>query len=347
MLNLTTLLTGWRQELKKAITCLSELSRYLELDEQALKNMCVEHADFSLKVSRPFIKKMQKRNLNDPLLKQVLPLKEELVSDVKYDHEDPLQEMDYNPVPGLIHKYKRRALVILGGSCAIHCRYCFRRHFPYDLNAVTMPNQTKIKDYLLAHPEIDEIIFSGGDPLMLGMSKLKMIGELMNGCPQVKRLRIHTRLPVLIPNCIDDALIDWIQNQSQKMVMVIHVNHAQEIDEAVKGSASRLLQAGVTVLNQAVLLKGVNDSVKALVDLSTALFEAGILPYYLNLLDPVKGARHFNVDLVMAQNLLFEVSSLLPGYLVPRLVVEKPGYPFKKPIPPERQERHRIGLANL
>ncbi|MEM8933582.1 MAG: EF-P beta-lysylation protein EpmB, partial [Acidobacteriota bacterium] len=241
---------------------------------------------------------------------------------------DPLAEASVSPVSGLLHKYRGRALLVVTGACAIHCRYCFRRHFPYGEH---IADWAPALDHVAADPSIEEVILSGGDPLVLGDERLSQLAAAITRISHVRRLRIHTRLPIVLPERIDAAFVDWI-GRAPRPVVVLHANHAREIDGSVARAVARLRDAGVTVLNQAVLLAGVNDSVTALVDLSKTLFEAGIMPYYLHVLDRVQGAAHFEVPEATARDLLRSASAELPGYLVPRLVKEEPGAPSKTSI---------------
>jgi EF-P beta-lysylation protein EpmB len=289
--------------------------------------------EFPLRVPRGFVARMEIGNPHDPLLRQVLPLQVEATPQAGYCR-DPLNELQAMPVPGLLHKYRSRALLTLTGSCAIHCRYCFRRHFPYSgANPLTV-HWKRVLDYLGCHTGISEIILSGGDPLLLPDSRLQEIARQLAAIPHIRTLRLHTRLPVVLPERVDDQLLAWLGTYRQRIVMVIHCNHPQEIDNTVVHAMDRLSRAGVVLLSQTVLLKGVNDDANTLIDLSEALFAAGVLPYYLHQLDRVQGAEHFAVDDVTARSLMDAVHAALPGYLVPRLVTELPGFPGKRPLWP-------------
>jgi len=289
----------WQDELSDLIRDPKELFELLNLDaphlKEHLKNAIAASRDFPLRVPRPFAARMKKGEINDPLLKQVLPLGSELLAAPGYS-ADPLEEAAANPHPGLIHKYKGRVLLVVSGNCAINCRYCFRRHFPYGENKPGRNDWQPVLDYIAADPSITEVIYSGGDPLAAADKQLAWLTEQLVAIPHLQRLRIHTRLPIVVPSRIDENCIDWMTGHRLQTVMVLHANHANEIDADVAEAAERLKQAGVTLFNQTVLLKGINDSVETLTQLSEQLFRIGVLPYYLHLLDKVAGASHFDME---------------------------------------------------
>jgi EF-P beta-lysylation protein EpmB len=223
-------------------------------------------------------------------------------------------------------------LIVATGACAVHCRYCFRRHFPYAEHHAMGEGWQAALDCLAADPGIAELILSGGDPLTLPDARLAELARSAAGLPQLRRLRLHTRLPIVLPQRVDEALVGWLGAIPLPTVVVVHANHANEIDDDVRRALAVLRATGASLLNQSVLLAGVNDSAEALAGLSEALFDAGVLPYYLHLLDPVAGAAHFEVAEDAARGLLAEVTSRLPGYLVPKLVREVPGAPAKVSI---------------
>lgn len=291
------------------------------------------HKTFKLLVPRPYLSRIEHGNPNDPLLVQILPSAREMLAVTGYS-KDPLEEADHNPQKAIVHKYKRRLLVITTGTCAVNCRYCFRRHFPYGDNQLAQTEWDSVIDYLKAHPEVNEVILSGGDPLMMKDALLADKVRKLEALPQIKRLRIHSRLPVVIPQRVCQAMLDWIKASRLDIIMVWHINHANEVDEYVIQAAQRLKQQGVTLLNQGVLLKGVNDTVRAQVDLSEAVFKAGLIPYYMFTLDPVEGAAHFDISVEDAQRLMGEVAAELPGYLVPKLAKEIPGEAAKTVFAP-------------
>ena len=325
--NNTADLPTWQKELANAVKNPLQLLEILEIEQENDLISQLARKQFPMLVPLPFIKKMQKGNINDPLLKQVLPINDEelLVSGFT---TDPLVEQNNNQ-QGLLHKYKSRILLILKTGCAVNCRYCFRRHFPYADNNINKSQIIEIINYIQAHPDVNEVILSGGDPLM---SKDKQLFELLTqleALPQLTRLRIHTRLPVVIPSRITQALTDRLQQSRFKIVIVLHINHQQEIDADFAQAMQRCHQAGIQLLNQSVLLKDVNDDVGSLVALSEALFSVNILPYYLFLLDKVQGAAHFDIAEKQAQQLHKAMQSELPGYLVPRLSREIAGQQSK------------------
>jgi len=289
----------------------------LSISHQAAK-------DFPLRVPRAFVDRMEIGNPNDPLLAQVLPVIEETLV-VKGYSSDPLDEIDHNPIPGVVHKYRNRLLLIVSPSCAINCRYCFRRHFPYQENRQSKQQWQKALDYISSTKELNEVIFSGGDPLAANDSFLGWLTEQIANIPHIKRLRIHTRLPVVIPSRIDDQFLRWATGTRLLPIMVLHINHSNEINLALLKAVQRLLSKGIRVLNQTVLLKGINDSAQALVDLSESLYDIGVTPYYLHLLDPVAGASHFDIPITQSQAIYAELQATLPGFLVPKLVREIPG----------------------
>lgn len=324
----TTSECSWQELLSNAISDPKTLMHMLEIDWKPSSEVQQACNTFALKVPLPYLDKMEKGNLQDPLLRQILPLSEEMNQVPGYNN-DPLAEQSSNPCEGLIHKYKGRVLLILTGACAVNCRYCFRRHFPYQENRLGPAQWHNILDYLSSDSSIHEVIFSGGDPLATSDKRLhKMISDL-EAIPHLKRLRIHSRLPIVIPQRITTDLCNILQQSRFDKALVLHSNHANEIDQQLARGIQQLKKADVTVLNQAVLLRGVNDSVAAQKSLSETLFSAGILPYYLFTLDPVAGAAHFNVPDNEALSLFANLQAELPGYLLPRLAREIPGKPSK------------------
>jgi EF-P beta-lysylation protein EpmB len=314
----------WQQELIQAITDPRQLCRLLDLNPDLLGISEKAAAQFPLKVPRGFIQRMQKGNPQDPLLLQFLPLAAEDQGVAGYT-QDPLNEAAVNPVPGLLHKYPGRVLLTLTGTCAVNCRFCFRRHFPYVENNPSQQGWEKAFAYIQQDPSIQEVILSGGDPLLSNDRTLLAFSEQLATIAHVKRLRIHSRIPIVLPERITTDFIGWLQQLKQSAVLVMHCNHPQEINEAVKEAMQALKQAGVLLLNQTVLLKGINDKLETLVALSEALFAAGIQPYYLHLMDKVQGAAHFDLDHCHAKAVHQALAQQLPGYLVPKLVQEVAG----------------------
>jgi EF-P beta-lysylation protein EpmB len=317
----------WQQLLSQGIRSSTELLDLLDIDPAGLD---IPHRDagFPMRVPRGFVNRMTRGDSRDPLLLQVLPTAAESVQSPGY-HCDPLGELHSMPVPGLLHKYRGRALLTVTGACAIHCRYCFRRHYPYSDANPGNGNLQECLRYLGQQADIREIILSGGDPLTLSDARLQSLTESLASVSQLQTLRIHTRLPVVLPERVDDGLLQWIGRQTLRMVIVVHCNHPNEIDPAVSAALQQLRAAGVILLNQSVLLHGINDDAAILIRLSESLFAAGTLPYYLHLPDKVQGAAHFAVNADSARDLLAAMQAELPGYLVPRLVQDIPGQPGK------------------
>lgn len=322
----------WKNALANAVRDPAELVALLELPPSVLPAARNAAADFPLRVPRGYLSRMKKNDVTDPLLRQVLPLAEELQS-VEGFGLDPVGDLKATAAPGVLHKYHGRVLLTATGACAIHCRYCFRRHFPYSGENPARNNWQAGIDYLRDHPEVDELILSGGDPLILDTPQLALLTERLAAVPHLRRLRLHTRLPVVLPERVDGPLLDWLTSLPWQTVMVIHANHANEFDASVATALARLRRAGLTLFNQSVLLSGVNDDVESLTRLSETLFKHGVIPYYLHLLDRVTGAAHFDVDEEHARKLLQGLRTRLPGYLVPRLVREIEGQPHKQPVP--------------
>lgn len=320
--------SDWQQRLAKAFTCLEDLFEYLHLDHSALKSTRSAAMQYGLKVPREFAALMQKGDIHDPLLRQVLPSAQELCTTPGFK-DDPVGDGAAMVAPGVIHKYWGRALLIVTGACGINCRYCFRRYFPYSKSSIGHNNFNPALDYLRENHEIQEIILSGGDPLSLTDDRLAGLFEALEQIPHLTRLRIHSRLPVILPHRLSQGLIEILTSSRFQTALVLHINHAVEVSNALKKSIVGLQSTGVTLLNQSVLLRGVNDSTHKLRSLSERLFSAGILPYYLHLLDQVRGAGEFFVPESEAIGLHRQLRDQLPGYLVPRLVKEVPGMAAK------------------
>jgi EF-P beta-lysylation protein EpmB len=321
---------AWQRELSLAITRPDALISALGLDPALLDGAAAGASAFALRVPPGFLARMRRGDANDPLLRQVLPLDAELEEQVGYV-ADPLQESEYTRAPGLLKKYAGRALLVTTQACAIHCRYCFRREFPYQQEDPGTGRWSAALAAIAADPSVEEVILSGGDPLSLSDARLKSLTDAIGAMPQVRRLRVHTRQPIVLPSRVDEGLLAWLQGVRLPTVFVLHANHANEIDDSVRVACARLRGAGVTLLNQSVLLRGVNDDVDSLADLSRALFDAGITPYYLHLPDRVRGTAHFDVPEAQAQRLVAALTARLSGYLVPRLVREVPGASSKVP----------------
>ena len=321
----------WKRELAGAETSVANLLERLNLVEH--RDLITSSPDFKCLVTDSYIAKMQPGDINDPLLRQVLPLqKEERAALQTRGILDPVGDLNAQTSPGILHKYKGRALLITTGACAIHCRYCFRRHYPYQQASFSKRRLHDTLEYLSSHDEIDEIILSGGDPLVLDNERLSKLVCELESVEHIRTLRIHSRIPVVLPSRIDTGLLDLLKHSRFQIVMVIHANHANELQHDELERLSALHQAGATLLNQSVLLRGINDDVSTLAALSKRLFQCKTLPYYLHSLDPVAGAMHFEVDKTAALSIKEEMDVQLPGYLVPRLVEEIAGKQSKSAI---------------
>jgi len=311
-----------------AITHPLELVTELGLDPALVAPAEAAGTTFRLRVPRSYVSRMRRGDVNDPLLRQILPLGAELADASDYT-ADPLGEHAALRAPGLLQKYKGRALLITTSACAVHCRYCFRREYPY---SATRLNEAL--NEIASDSSIEEVILSGGDPLSLSDARLASLTDEIQRIPHVRRLRVHTRQPVVLPSRVDAGLTEWLTQLRLPVVFVLHVNHANEIDTDVRAACALLRDSGVTLLNQTVLLRGINDDAGVLADLSSALFEAGVLPYYLHVLDHVRGAAHFDVPEERARLIAGQLAAQMPGYLVPRLAREIYGAPAKVTLAP-------------
>lgn len=323
----------WQTEMRHLITDPEELLERLSLPRDLLAGALAGHQSFALRVPRPYLQRIEPGNPQDPLLQQILPLQQEILA-VPGFGKDPLAEADSNTRSGVIHKYKDRVLLVLSGACAINCRYCFRRHFPYGDNQLGGEHWQAALDYIARHEQVCEVIFSGGDPLATPDTRLSRMVHDLEQIPHLKRLRIHSRLPVVIPQRVTPGLIDTLSSTRLTSTLVLHINHPQELDASVFAALQPLRRAGITLLNQTVLLKGINDSLAVQKTLNETLFSEGILPYYLFVLDAVAGAAHFDVSDDEARQLVGQLQTELPGYLVPRLAREIPGRPSKTLLTP-------------
>jgi EF-P beta-lysylation protein EpmB len=325
----------WQRELAEAITNPAELLEVLGLPSGLADAAHRSAKTFGLRVPRSFLSRMQHGDLQDPLLRQVLPIAEEQIETAGYV-SDPLDELAARRAPDLLQKYQGRALLIATAACAIHCRYCFRREFPYSAQsgaaADAGPRWSAALAGIAQDPGIGEVILSGGDPLSLSDERLAMLTDALAAMSHVKRIRIHTRQPIVLPSRVDAGLLDWLGGVRRPVVMVLHANHPNEIDDDVRAACAALRTRGVTLLNQSVLLRGVNDDVDTLRRLSESLIEAGVLPYYLHMPDRVRGTAHFEVEESVARGLIEALMTRVSGYLVPRLVREVPGAVSKTPV---------------
>lgn len=322
---------AWRRERLDAFTRVDDLLAFLDLDRTRIPDLDDEPESFGLRVPRTFAERMRPGDPEDPLLRQVLPLIAERQPVAGYV-ADPVGDAVAERAPGLLVKYAGRALLMVTGACAVHCRYCFRRHFPYqDLG----PSQSRLEralDEIARDPSLTEVVLSGGDPLMLGDDRLDALIQGLEHIGHLERLRLHSRLAVVSPARLTTRLATRLTGGRLTSILVIHANHPHELDDSVHAALLDWRAIGVTLLNQSVLLRGVNDRVETLAELSERLFACGVLPYYLHGLDPVAGSAHFQVGDAEAKRLLDGMRARLPGYLVPRLVREIPGAPAKQPF---------------
>lgn len=321
----------WRMELAAAVTDPAELLQLLDLDPALLPAARRAARLFGLRVPRAFVARMRPGDPRDPLLLQVLPLGAE-TAEVPGFVPDPVGDLAALQAPGVLAKYPGRALLLTTGACAVHCRYCFRRQFPYEAGALTPARLKAAVATLAAMPGLEEVILSGGDPLALPTARLAQISAALDTLPGLRRLRIHTRTPIVLPARVDGLLLEWLRALPWRKVIVLHVNHPRELSPDVHGALAALAASGATLLNQAVLLKDVNDDADTLVELSLQLFDAGVSPYYLHVLDRVSGTAHFDTPHEQAAALHAALLRRLPGYLVPKLVREVPGAQSKLPL---------------
>jgi EF-P beta-lysylation protein EpmB len=321
-------LPAWQRAINDSITSPAELLGFLDLDPLLPVLDLARLRAFPLRVPRGYAARMRKGDPQDPLFLQVWPAAAE-ADDAPGFTLDAVGDLKKLKPGGVIHKYAGRALVIATGACAVHCRFCFRRHFPYNDALASRDHWQEALRELAVDRSIEEVILSGGDPLSLPDHKLAEFAEGLEFLPHVKRLRIHTRQPIVLPERVDGALLNWLRRGRLNKVVVLHVNHAQELDTAVERALAQLRDAGLVLLNQTVLLRGVNDSAAAQQRLAERLFECGVLPYYLHLLDCVQGVAHYDVRLKEGASIMRELSRRLPGYLLPRLVREDAGAPAK------------------
>ncbi|MBX3726928.1 MAG: EF-P beta-lysylation protein EpmB [Xanthomonadales bacterium] len=323
--------SDWRRLWREAITDPAELLDRLGLAAHAARLLPGADTGFPVRVPAGFLARMRPGDPDDPLLLQVLPRAAELLEAPGFV-EDAVGDHAARAAAGVIHKYAGRALLVATGACAVHCRYCFRRHFPYARELAAREDWREAVAWIAGQPDVHEVILSGGDPLSLPTARLASLTRQLAGIGHVRALRLHTRLPIVLPERVDGEFLAWLAAVPWPVAVVVHANHGNEIDAATAGALAALRRAGATVLNQSVLLRGVNDQVEALADLSRRLYAAGTLPYYLHLLDRVRGASHFEVDEARARSLHADLRARLPGYLVPRLVREIAGEPGKTPV---------------
>jgi L-lysine 2,3-aminomutase len=324
-----TTLRTWHDELRLAVRDPAQLIAALELPPELLPAARRAAGSFPLFAPWPYLRRMERGKPADPLLRQVLPLGDELTLRTDFT-VDPVGDAAAELSPGVLQKYAGRSLLITTGVCAIHCRYCFRRHFPYSAAPKSPAEWQPAIDRLAADDSIDEVILSGGDPLTLTDRQLSGLVARLERAANLRRLRIHTRLPIVIPQRVTEELLDILRGTRLTAIVVIHANHPAELDDATCSALTRLVDAGVPVLNQAVLLAGVNDEAEALIDLSRRLVDLRVMPYYLHQLDRVAGAAHFEVPVERGIELIAQMRRALPGYAVPRYVQEVAGEAHKR-----------------
>jgi EF-P beta-lysylation protein EpmB len=323
----------WQTEMAEAISSPEALVAALGLDPALASRARAAGEGFRLRVPRGYLARMRPGDPADPLLRQVLPVEHEL-AEVADFVSDPLGEHAAMRAPGLLQKYRGRALMITTSACAVHCRYCFRREFPYAEQTGEAPRWSAALAEIERDSSLEEVILSGGDPLSLSDARLTSLTDALSAIPHVRRLRVHTRQPIVLPSRVDQGLVGWLRSVRLPTVFVLHANHPNEIDPSVRAACETLRANGLTLLNQSVLLRGVNDNVEVLAELSRRLFDIGVLPYYLHVLDRVRGTAHFVVPDEQARAIAGELASRLSGYLVPRLVREIYGAPAKVTLLP-------------
>ena len=322
---------GWQQDLADAIRDPEELLERLGLPAELGPGARQGAALFPVVVPHSYLARIQPRTPEDPLLRQVLPLAEEGI-DAPGFVDDPLQENDARKAPGLLQKYRGRVLLMATGSCAVHCRYCFRRHFPYDSTPRGIEAWRPALEAIAADPSLEEVILSGGDPLLLTDHSLDRLLTELEAVPHLRRLRLHTRLPIVLPSRLDPELLSRLRSGRLTPFLVVHANHAAELVGDCAQALGAAVDAGIPTLNQTVLLRGVNDTAEALIELSRRLVDLRVVPYYLHQLDPVRGAAHFHVPEKRGLELLATLRQALPGYALPLYVKESPGQPAKTPV---------------
>lgn len=341
--------SDWRKELREGLRTTAELLEAVGLATHNMEASDASERNFQLAASgvfrpsevaaeqfrvlapRSYLSRMERGNPFDPLLLQVLPAVGELTSPADFAR-DPVGDLKSERLPGLLQKYDGRALMILSGACAVHCRYCFRRHFPYDETPRGLAGWQTAIDEIAADASIHEVILSGGDPLTIVDHSLAELAERLAAIPHLKRLRVHSRVPIVIPSRVNNELLAWMRGTRLAPIMVVHSNHPREIDSDVAAALSRMVDAGIVVLNQAVLLRGVNDDFETLRGLCETLVNLRVMPYYLHQLDRVTGAAHFLVEESRGRELIEQLRASLPGYAVPKYVAEIAGHTSKSPL---------------
>ena len=319
----------WREAMRSAIRDAATLCRTLELPDRFLDSAQRASRDFGVFAPLGYVSRMRVGDPADPLLRQVLPLEEELIATPGF-RSDPVEDRQATLLPGMLQKYQGRVLLVTTGTCAIHCRYCFRREYPYSEGQLGGDRWAAPLQRIAEDSSIEEVLLSGGDPLTLPDSTLSDLLTRLGAIPHLRRVRIHTRLPIVIPQRVTRELVGMLGESNLTPILVVHANHAAELSVEVAEAMEHLMGGGVPLLNQSVLLRGVNDSVTALADLSRRLIDLRVMPYYLHQLDPVSGAAHFQVPIATGRQLVRDLRAILPGYAVPRYAREVPGEPAKQ-----------------
>ena len=323
--------TSWSRELAEAVRDVATLCELLGLSEGQTQEFCEASANFPVLVPRSFLERMEPGNPSDPLLLQIVPRNSEFL-DVPGFGNDPVGEKDARIAPGLLQKYAGRALLVTTSSCAVHCRYCFRREYPYHEGPRTLDEFEPALEAIRADESLSEILLSGGDPLMLTDQRLGELFERLRSIPHVRRIRLHTRLPIVLPSRVTPSLLKLLTDSRTNSIVVVHANHPNEIVGTCADALRTLVESGLMVLNQTVLLREINDNAAALAELSYRLVDLGVLPYYLHQLDRVQGAAQFEVTPERGRELMVELRKRLPGYAVPKYVREVAGELFKVPV---------------
>lgn len=322
---------SWHDSLAKAIRDPDQLLERLQLPVSLREAAHRAAEQFPVMVPQSYLDRMRPGDPDDPLLRQVLPLSDELL-EVAGFVADAVGDQEARAVPGLLQKYAGRVLLVTTGACAVHCRYCFRRHYPYGDEPRRLDDWEPALEAIAADETVHEVLLSGGDPLMLTDRRLGELIVRLEAIPHLRRLRLHSRLPIVLPNRVTPELIDLLTGSRLVPIMVVHANHPREVVDDCEKALRTLVRSGITTLNQAVLLRGVNDSTEALADLCERLIDVGVIPYYLHQLDRVRGAAHFEVDEVRGREIIAELRQRLPGYAVPEYVREEAGWPYKRPL---------------
>lgn len=323
-----TTMRSWQQLMRESYRDFDALCQELELPAELARSATGAIASFRLFAPPGYVAKIEKGNLDDPLLRQILPAPEEDATIPGFGM-DPVGDADSTRSNGLLHKYQGRALLVLTGACGIHCRYCFRRHFPYEKAAIRPESWRPALEQIQQDTTLEEVILSGGDPLTLVDETLEKVVTALGEVPHLRRLRVHSRMPVVIPERVTDRFIEMMTNSRLSPIVVVHANHPNEIADQEASSLRRMASSGMLVFNQAVLLKGVNDTLDCQVELSRRLIAAQTTPYYLHQLDRVAGAAHFEVPVETGKALYEAMRQTLPGYALPRYVQENAGSPHK------------------